>query len=177
MAQKTFILALIASLATIGSTSPIDTSAQGLFKRDIQQCPGGVVPPGDDPSIKACLLPAFNCPSVGAQQKQISNIGADPKFFAIATQENSGPNCDAGELEIPTVNTKPGSGGSTNCGFFNNNLAAVNKWCPGATCDSLNDLGAAAKCQQLQINGAGSFDTWAQYQRCGHACGDSQGEA
>ena len=176
MAHKTLLLALIASLAVIGSTSPIDTSTQPLFKRDLQQCPGGVVPPDNGP-IKACTLPSFNCPSVGAQQKQFSDIGAPANFFAIATQENSGPNCNAGQIQIPTVNTKPGDGGATNCGFFNNNLAAINKWCPGATCDSLKDLGAAVTCQQQQINGAGGFSQWAQYQRCGHACGDSQGEA
>ena len=176
MAYKTFLLVLIASLAAIGSATPLDITVKALLKRDLPQCPNGVVPPDDGP-IKACLLPSFTCPSVGAQQKQLSDLNADPNFLAIATQENSGGNCGAGQLQIPNVGTKPGEGGSANCGFFNNNLAAINRWCPGATCDSLNDLGAAAKCQQLQIDGAGGFDKWAQYQRCGHPCGDQQGEA
>ena len=176
MAYKMVSLTIIASLAAIGSATPLDITAKALFKRDLPQCPNGVVPP-DSGSIKACLLPSFNCPSVAAQQQQISDIGADPKFFAIATQENSGPNCDAGAISVPTSGNHPNSGSSTNCGFFNNNLGAINTWCANATCDSLNDLGAAASCQQKQIDGAGGFDNWAQYQRCGHRCGDEQGEA
>ena len=105
MASKIISLAFFSLLASVISASPIDTAGQSIWKRDtLAQCPGGQVPPDDGP-IKACLLPAFNCPSVTQQQQQFDGLDADPRCklpylalvrlltlmpllaFAIATQE------------------------------------------------------------------------------------------
>lgn len=78
MAYKALLIALLA--ASVTSASPLNTAGQTVWKRDtLTQCPDGKVPPDDGP-IKACLLPSFNCPSVGQQQEQFDGLSdADPR--------------------------------------------------------------------------------------------------
>ena len=83
MAYKTLYLALIASLTTLISTSPIDITpniaSQMLSKRTLTlQCPGAQVPDSNSP-INACLLPSFSCPSVNAQKAQLAPFTSDSK--------------------------------------------------------------------------------------------------
>ncbi|MCJ1451369.1 hypothetical protein MMC28_001705 [Mycoblastus sanguinarius] len=175
MAYKALSFAAVAFLTVSKATSPLVIRQSNVLPAvSLPECPGNTPPP-DNGTAQACLLPENNCAGLAEQRAELSSY--DPRFAAIATLENSGGNCGHDTVQIPTTGNKPNSGGSTNCGAFNNNVAAIQTYCPQYKSQSpeqiCQDFASsttdAANCQQSQISAVG-FSEFAQLQRCGQLC-------